>query len=109
MAILRKGNVFFRNELAGCIEETEVGYRYTYYNSYLTSPSAHPISVTIPLQAEPFGSSTLHPFFDGLIPEGWILSVVIKNWKIDPRDRMGLLLTVSSDCIGAVSVEECNE
>lgn len=109
MSTLRKGNVFFKNQLAGYIEETESGYRYSYDQSYRLSPSAQPISVTIPLQAEPYDSATLHPFFDGLIPEGWILAIVIKNWKINPRDRIGLLLTVCKDCIGAVSVEACNE
>ena len=44
------------------------------------------------------------PFFDGLIPEGWLLDIAQKNWKLDPRDRMGLLLTCCKDCIGAVSI-----
>jgi serine/threonine-protein kinase HipA len=45
------------------------------------------------------------PFFDGLIPEGWLLDITVKNWKLDTRDRMGLLLTACKDCIGAVSIE----
>jgi serine/threonine-protein kinase HipA len=44
-----------------------------------------------------------------LIPEGWLLEIAEKNWKLDPRDRMGLLLTCCKDCIGAVSVEEFKE
>jgi serine/threonine-protein kinase HipA len=109
MTVFRKGKVFFKDAFAGFIAETENGYRFLYDQSYLSQPSAHPISVTIPLQAQPFDSTTLHPFFDGLIPEGWILSIVVKNWKIDSRDRMGLLLAACKDCIGAVSIEECNE
>jgi serine/threonine-protein kinase HipA len=105
----RKGSVFFRDVIAGSITETENGYCFTYDKSYLALPSAHPVSVTFPLQSEPFDSTTLHPFFDGLIPEGWILSIVVKNWKINSRDRMGLLLAACKDCIGAVSIEECNE
>jgi serine/threonine-protein kinase HipA len=46
----------------------------------------------------------MFPFFDGLIPEGWLLDIAEKNWKIDSRDRMGLLLACCKDCIGAVSV-----
>lgn len=109
MVILRKGKVYFKNTLAGYIEETEEGYRFYYDQSYMESHTPHPISVTMPLQNDPYESAILHPFFDGLIPEGWILSIVIKNWKINSRDRMGLLLTVCKDCIGAVSVEEYNE
>lgn len=102
---LRKGKVLYKGIFAGVIEETEEGYRFTYETTYCASPSASPISVTLPLQTRPFESSTLHPFFDGLIPEGWLLSIVVKNWKINERDRMGLVLTVCKDCIGAVSVE----
>lgn len=105
----RKGNVFFKDIFAGIIAETEDGYRFVYDDNYLTSEAALPISVTLPLRSEPFDSTTLHPFFDGLIPEGWILSIVIKNWKINPKDRMKLLLTVCKDCIGAVSIEGNNE
>ncbi|MGD9201063.1 MAG: HipA N-terminal domain-containing protein [Chitinispirillia bacterium] len=107
--IHRRGNVYYKNILAGYIEETDEGYRFYYDRSYLQSQSSHAISCTIPLGTEMYESPSLHPFFDGLIPEGWILSIVVKNWKINPRDRMGLLLTVCKDCIGAVSVEECNE
>jgi serine/threonine-protein kinase HipA len=47
----------------------------------------------------------MFPFFDGLIPEGWLLVIAQKTWKVDARDRMGLLLTVCRDPIGAVHVE----
>ena len=50
----------------------------------------------------------LHPFFDGLIPEGWLLDIAQKNWKIDSRDRMALLPACCRDCIGAVSIEPLN-
>jgi len=109
MVIHRKGIVYYKNILAGYIEETDEGYRFYYDSVYILSQSSLPISVTMPLRTELYESPSLHPFFDGLIPEGWILSIVVKNWKINPRDRMGLLLTVCKDCIGAVSVEECNE
>jgi serine/threonine-protein kinase HipA len=105
----RKGNVFFRSIHAGCIEETDAGYQFTYDSAYLASGTAEPLCITLPLKPEPFTSKTLLPFFDGLIPEGWLLAVAAKNWKINERDRMGLLLTVCKDCIGAVSVEGCNE
>ncbi len=103
--VLRSGRVFYKDAFAGVVEETEEGYRFVYDSSYLTTSGAHPISVTLPLREEPYLSPTLHPFFDGLIPEGWLLSVVVRNWKVNERDRMGLLLTVCRDCIGAVSVE----
>jgi len=48
----------------------------------------------------------LFAFFDGLIPEGWLLELGIRNWKLDPRDRFGLLAAFCRDTIGAVGVVE---
>jgi hypothetical protein len=45
-----------------------------------------------------------YPFFDGLIPEGWLLDIAVDNWKVSERDRFGLLLTCCQNTIGAVSV-----
>jgi serine/threonine-protein kinase HipA len=104
----RKGNVLYKNLLAGVIEETDEGYIFTYLSDYLNQPDAKPISVTLPLAATPYKSKTFFPFFDGLIPEGWMLQVAVHNWKLDSRDRMGLLLATCKDCIGAVSIEVIN-
>jgi len=51
----------------------------------------------------------LFPFYDGLIPEGWLLEIAQQNWKINRHDRMELLLTCCKDCLGAVSVERIIE
>ena len=68
-----------------------------------------PVSLTLPKREEPYISSTLFPFFDGLIPEGWLLDIVVDNWKIDQRDRFGLLLCACRDCIGAVNIRDKKE
>jgi serine/threonine-protein kinase HipA len=51
----------------------------------------------------------LFPFFDGLIPEGWLLNIASESWKINKLDRMGLLLACCQNTIGAVSVHPINE
>lgn len=100
----RTGNVFFKDVLAGIVWQDENGYGFTYHTEYLNSLQPMPVSLTLPLRTEPFTSNTMIPFFDGLIPEGWLLDINVKNWKLDPNDRMELLLTVCKDCIGAVSI-----
>lgn len=45
----------------------------------------------------------------GVISEGWLLEIAISNWKINPRDRFGLLLTMCADCIGCVSIQALKE
>lgn len=106
--VLRRGKVFVQGRYAGMVEETEDGYSFAYDSGYLEA-NGPAVSLTIPLQEEPFFSETLFPFFDGLIPEGWLLSVVTRNWKLDPEDRFGLLLVSCEDSIGDVSVKNAND
>lgn len=106
--VLRRGKVFVQGRYAGMVEETEDGYSFAYDSGYLEA-NGPSVSLTIPLQEEPFFSETLFPFFDGLIPEGWLLSVVTRNWKLDPEDRFGLLLVSCEDSIGDVSIKNADD
>jgi len=99
-----KGIVYYQDTRAGVIEQTDEGYRFRYDPEYFADATSKPVSQTLPLRSGAYNSNTLFPFFDGLIPEGWLLDVAVETWKIDPRDRMTLLLTVCRDCIGAVKV-----
>lgn len=100
------GANFVRDSLAGILSETDAGYVFAYDADYLADPSAQAVSLTLPKQSEAYISKTLFAFFDGLIPEGWLLNIVTQNWKLDAKDRFGLLLVACQDCIGAVSVRE---
>jgi len=101
---MRKAEILLHERPVGVLEELERGYRFTYSAAYLQDPEAVSASLTLPLRAEPFEDKRLFPFFDGLIPEGWLLEIAERTSKIDPRDRMGLLLSCCQDCIGAVGV-----
>ena len=106
MNVLRQTGVYVRDRFAGLIQETDEGYRFSYDPAYLAAENTSAVSLTLPLRAAPYTSRTLFPFFDGLIPEGWLLGVVSRNWKIDQKDRFGLLMVACHDCIGNVSIRE---
>ena len=103
---MRKANVLMNGKVAGYLSETEDGYVFLYDENYLKEPKAEAVSLTLPLTDKPYTSNVMFSFFDGLIPEGWLLEVAEHNWKLDTRDRMGLLLACCKDCIGAVSIIE---
>lgn len=105
MSEYRQAEVLVQCKTAGILKETEDGYSFSYLPEYLERPEAVAVSLTLPLRAEPYSSPVLFPFFDGLIPEGWLLDVVIHNWKINRNDRFGLLLASCRDCIGDVSIK----
>ena len=102
----RTAYVYVRNIFAGTLSETDEGYSFVYDSAYLANDSASAVSLTLPLSADVYTSKTLFSFFDGLIPEGWLLRVVSRNWKIDPNDRFGLLLVACKDGIGTVTIRE---
>ena len=103
---MKKAKILINNVFAGILTEDEYGYHFSYLAEYLRMEGAVALAPTMPLQEEEFEKEVMFPVFDGLIPEGWMLDIVDKNWKINPRDRMSLLLACCKDCIGNISVLE---
>ena len=101
---MKRALVYLHNRLAGRLTEDENGYTFEYDADYLASDGAEAVSLTLPVRQEAYRDTVLFPFFDRLIPEGWLLGIAERSWKIDQRDRMSLLLACCKDCIGAVSV-----
>ena len=101
---MSKALIKFKGKAAGILEETDEGYEFRYDKEYLADAAAAPVSLTLPLSEKPYKSPVLFPFFDGLIPEGWLLDVALRNTDISELDRFSLLLLCCKDCIGAVSV-----
>ena len=101
---MKQAKVFISDTLAGILTEDEGGYEFMYLPEYLASDRAIPVSLTLPLSDKPYRDKVLFPFFDGLIPEGWLLDIAEQSWKISARDRFSLLLACCKDCIGNISV-----
>ncbi|REG99491.1 HipA N-terminal domain-containing protein [Flavobacterium aquicola] len=103
---MRKAAIYYKEFQAGTLTETDEGdYVFQYEEKYVQEHSKESISLTMPVTAKAYTEKRLFPFFEGLIPEGWLLDIASKNWKINPNDRMGLLLACCQNCIGAVSVQ----
>ncbi|MDP6630556.1 MAG: HipA N-terminal domain-containing protein [Kiritimatiellia bacterium] len=106
----RIGNVYCQGGLAGRIEERPDGYRFIYDTAYLALKDAAPVSLTLPLQSEPYDSTVLFPFFYGLLAEGILKDTQCRILKLDEDDHFGRLLkTAGSDTIGDVTVVEETE
>lgn len=101
---MKQANVLVNEKPAGILTEDDNGYEFRYLPEYLTLESAEAVSLTLPLTEKPYRDNVLFPFFDGLIPEGWLLDIAQQSWKISGRDRFSLLLACCKDCIGNVSV-----
>ena len=107
---MRKGKVYYKEHFAGTITETDDGeFIFHYDENFVLGHPQEFITFTMPVTNKPYIDRRLFPFFDGLIPEGWLLDIASKSWKINKNDRMGLLLACCKNCIGAVSVEQIQE
>lgn len=109
MEAYRTAFVYVRERFAGTLKETDSGYSFMYDKDYLNSDAATAVSLTLPLTDEEYTLNTLFSFFDGLIPEGWLLDNVVKNWKLDYSDRFAELLVACKDPIGCVSIRADRE
>ena len=100
---MRRLRILMHAVPAGILEELEPGrsYRFLYDPDY----DGPPVSLTMPVRAEPYTFERFPPFFDGLFPEGSLLAALLQQSKLDPRDCMGQLLAVGRDPVGAVTIE----
>lgn len=103
---MRQAAIYYKDLLAGTLTETDEGeYIFQYNKEYSEGYPNQFLTFAMPVSDKPYTDKRLFPFFEGLIPEGWLLDIASKNWKINQNDRMGLLLACCQNCIGAVSVQ----
>ena len=69
---MKQGKIYLYNQYVGLLTEDETGFTFAYDADYLASDGAEAVSLTLPLSNEPYHDTVLFPFFDGLIPEGWL-------------------------------------
>src|SRR5271170_606319 len=102
---VHRAEVYYRDKRAGELSKTDKGFEFAYDGAYLSDPVARQISLSMPLRSEKYESKSLLPFFDGMLPEGWLLDLICASAKIDKNDKFRLILHTGQDPIGAVSLK----
>ncbi|MFZ4522694.1 MAG: HipA N-terminal domain-containing protein [Bacteroidales bacterium] len=107
---MRQATIKYNNIQAGILRELDSGeYEFVYDERYIQDHRDLFITFQMPVRSMPYTSKRLFSFFDGLIPEGWLLTIASESWRINKNDRMGLLLACCQNTIGAVSVHPVKE
>ena len=101
---MRRVEVSMHGFPAGILEEIEVGKKYRFV--YLENYQGPAVSLTMPVVEKEFIFERFPPYFDGLLPEGFLLEGLLKQRKIDKYDYLGQLIAVGNDLVGAVTVQE---
>lgn len=85
-------------------ETAEGTYIFQYDKEYCVHFPDQFLTFQIPVRSYPYHSVSMFPFFDGLITEGWLLTIATESFKLNQKNRMGLSLECCQNSIGEVSV-----
>ncbi len=82
---------------------------FCYDESYIARGDLKPLSISLPLQDEPFSPEQTRIFFEGLLPEGFTRRSVAQRLHVDEDDYLGLLNSLGKECIGAIRITDTTE
>ena len=82
---------------------------FQYNPAYTRSPEAAALSISLPLQDEPFSPARTARFFDGLLPEGFTRKSVAQWMHVDEDNYLSILHGLGRECLGAIRVTEKGE
>jgi serine/threonine-protein kinase HipA len=97
--------IYQHGRLAGHLRSGSAGagaWVFTYAAGY----DGAPVSLTLPVRAEPYHFTGFPAFLEGLLPEGPPLEALLRKHKIDRHDAFRQLVTVGEDLIGSLTVRE---
>lgn len=93
-------NVFLNDKHIGILEKDGYGgVNFQYSNN-----TDRILSLSLPIQKEPFENKQCRGFFNGLLPESEHTRIAIgKKYGINPKNDFSILQAIGYDCAGAVS------
>lgn len=97
-------NVYYRSRLTGTLRRQQGVLSFQYHNEYLKYSNPRPLSVSLPLTAEPFDYGTTLSFFSGLLPDERVRKNLARYLRISEQNVFELLKHVGGECAGAISV-----
>ena len=77
---------------------------FSYDESYIASPTARSISLSLPLSQKDFDTDATKTFFDGLLPEGFTRQCVADSIHASSDDYISILQQLGSECLGAIQI-----
>jgi serine/threonine-protein kinase HipA len=96
--------VFLHEDAVGRLDRLPQGrLRFTYLPSWVEA-KGRPLSLSLPVRAEPFEDDECGPFFTGLLPEGDFLRAVARAFAVSADNPFSVLAEIGGECAGAVAV-----
>ena len=100
-------DAWMNGELAGCWSLYGQGHSFRYADTWLTSASARPLSLSLPLTqgTAPFTDERVENYFDNLLPDSLdIRKRVAMRFGAKSLKPFDLIEKIGRDCVGAVQL-----
>lgn len=96
--------IWFDDLAVGQVDVAADGSLYLRYaDRWLQTTGAFPLSVTMPLRADPYPSDIISPWLANLLPEEEQLQVLTRSLGLDQADILAVLSAIGGDTAGALS------
>lgn len=97
-------NLFLNGTMVGRLtRETPTRLTLAYGAEWCRSEDRLPVSLSLPVQAEPHRGPAVYAFFDNLLPEDYrIREKIAREVQADGTDAFSLLGKIGKDCVGAL-------
>jgi serine/threonine-protein kinase HipA len=101
-------SILMNGILVGRLEKTQKsGLTFSYDPSWLDTPGARPISLSLPLVNQEFTGDIVYNFFDNLLPDNSQIRARIQaKFQIATNQPFDLLASIGRDCVGAIQIIE---
>jgi serine/threonine-protein kinase HipA len=97
-------DVYLNRALLGNFVQDDHGeMSFSYGDTWLSGPDAHPLSHSLPLRKEPFSRRECAGFFAGILPEEDSRKIVASNLGISAQNDFAMLWEIGGECAGAVT------
>ena len=96
--------VLLLGQSVGQLIQADGRLSFSYSPRWLQSPSAQPLSRSLPLRPKPFDDKATRPFFAGLLPEGDKRKLVAMALQVSSQNDYALLNGIGGECAGAVTL-----
>jgi len=98
-------DVYFQDQRIGRLWLDERRrFVFQYDAEWIHQPNAVPLSLRLPLKADPYTDDLPRPFFSNLLPEQEIKRIIAQRLRISADNDFAMLNRIGGECAGAVSV-----
>ncbi len=96
-------NVYLNERHVGRLSETDGVLSFSYLPDYVAQGSGEPLSLSLPVRAEPYAHGEVEPFLSNLLPDDIIRTRIAAILQIPRENTFALLKALGGDCAGAIA------